>query len=171
MEYADTAQPPDDKQLEELARRTGAALEAAGQVLTAAESCTGGWIAKLITDVPGSSAWFQQAVVSYSDRAKQELLGVPEETLSCHGAVSEEVVRAMAAGALERSGADVAVSVSGVAGPDGGTAAKPVGLVWFGWALASGFLISRVERFSGDRDAVRRAAVATALKGVLRQLE
>ncbi|WP_290647802.1 nicotinamide-nucleotide amidase [Aquisalimonas sp.] len=164
------ARTPDDARLEQLAGAVGEALRAAGQVVTVAESCTGGWIAKTLTDVSGSSAWFERGVVTYSNAAKIDLLGVPPDLLERHGAVSEEVVRAMAEGALERSGAGVAVAVSGVAGPDGGTAAKPVGLVWFGWSLRSGFVISRAERLAGDRDTVRRASVAVALEGVLRQI-
>ena len=156
-----------DAQLDELARDVAAHLEASGQVVTLAESCTGGWIAKLLTDIAGSSAWFGQGVVTYSNSAKGRLLGVPEDLLAAHGAVSEEVVRRMASGALDAAQADVSVAVSGVAGPGGGTVAKPVGTVWLGWALRSGFVISRRERFDGDRDAIRRAAVAAALNGVL----
>lgn len=170
MDYTDNRSAPDDARLEQLARAVGDVLERRGQRLTAAESCTGGWIAKTVTDVAGSSGWFDRSVVTYSNAAKQELLGIDSRLLERHGAVSEDVVRAMAEAALERSGADVAVAVSGVAGPDGGSQSKPVGLVWFGWALRSGFVISRPERFPGDRDAVRRAAVGTALEGVLRQL-
>ncbi len=170
MDYTDTRSAPDDARLEQLARAVGVALDRRGQRLTAAESCTGGWIAKTVTDVAGSSGWFDRAVVTYSNAAKQELLGIEPQLLERHGAVSEEVVRAMAEAALERSGADVALAVSGVAGPDGGSPSKPVGLVWFGWALRSGFVISRPERFRGDRDAVRRAAVGVSLEGVLRQL-
>lgn len=160
--------PPDDARLEDLARNVASHLEASEQVVTLAESCTGGWIAKLLTDIAGSSAWFGQGIVTYSNGAKCRLLGVPEELLAEHGAVSEEVVRHMASGALKAAQADVAVAVTGVAGPRGGTAAKPVGTVWLGWALRSGFVISRRERFDGNRDEVRRAAVAAALAGVLR---
>lgn len=160
--------PPDDARLEALARDVASHLEASEQVVTLAESCTGGWIAKLLTDIAGSSAWFGQGLVTYSNTAKSRLLGVPDGLLAEHGAVSEEVVRRMASGALETAQADVAIAVSGVAGPGGGTAAKPVGTVWLGWALRSGFVISRRECFSGDRDDVRRAAVAEALAGFLR---
>ena len=170
MDYTDTRSAPDDARLEELAHAVGEALQRRGQRLTAAESCTGGWIAKAVTDIPGSSGWFDRSVVTYSNAAKQEFLGIEPTLLERHGAVSDEVVRAMAEAALERSGADVALAVSGVAGPDGGSDSKPVGLVWFGWALRSGFVISRPERFPGDRDAVRRAAVGVSLEGVLRYL-
>ncbi|MFV8834212.1 nicotinamide-nucleotide amidase [Aquisalimonas sp.] len=170
MDYTVSANAPAESRLAVLAEAVGAALADKRQVLTTAESCTGGWIAKTVTDVAGSSGWFHRGVVTYSNDAKAELLGVSPEQLARFGAVSEEVVRAMAEGALARSGADVAVAVSGVAGPDGGSESKPVGLVWFGWALGSGFVISRPERFPGGRDDVRRASVAVALEGVLRQL-
>ncbi len=171
MDYTDTRNTPDDTRLGQLAGAVGDALRQRGLRLTAAESCTGGWIAKLVTDVPGSSEWFERSVVTYSNAAKLDLLGVDPAVLERHGAVSDEVVRAMAEGALERSDADVAVAVTGVAGPDGGSERKPVGLVWFGWALRSGFLVSRPERFPGDRDAVRRCAAGVAMEGVLRQLK
>lgn len=170
MDDTSTSMSIDDARLEHLATDVGDELKRKGWVLTVAESCTGGWVAKTITDVAGSSAWFDRGYVTYSNAAKQDLLGVSHATLERHGAVSEETVRAMAGGALTRSGADVALAVSGVAGPDGGTDAKPVGLVWFAWALRTGFVISRAERFPGDRDAVRRAAVVTVLDGVLRQV-
>lgn len=158
-----------DAALEKLARRVGRHLQAAGLKLTLAESCTGGWIAKAITDVPGSSAWFETGFVTYGNAAKQRLLGVKAATLKRHGAVSETTVLEMARGALGVSGADVAVAVSGIAGPDGGTPEKPVGLVWFAWAHRRG---GRVQvkavsrRFSGDRARVRGQAVAYALRGV-----
>ncbi len=150
-----------------LAEQVGAVLRTRQQVIAAAESCTGGWIAKAITDVPGSSGWFDRGFVSYSNTAKSDLLGVRVETLTEHGAVSAETVAAMATGALERSRADVAVAVSGIAGPDGGSLDKPVGTVYLAWALRNG--PARVERrhFGGDREAVRRQTVAAALQGVL----
>jgi nicotinamide-nucleotide amidase len=148
----------------------GERLQAGRETLATAESCTGGWIAKALTDVAGSSAWFGWGVVTYSNEAKQSLLGVPAAVLEIHGAVSEPVVRAMAEGALAASGAGHAVAVSGVAGPDGGTADKPVGTVWFAWArrAADGPRVrSAVHRFDGDRAAVRRQSVRAALEGVL----
>jgi nicotinamide-nucleotide amidase len=153
--------------LDELTHRLGDALQNRGLSLVTAESCTGGWIAKLITDIPGSSAWFERGFVTYSNAAKQELLGVPREVLDRHGAVSAETVTAMARGALARSHARVAVAVSGIAGPDGGSSDKPVGTVWLGWALTDGTLRTEHFRFSGDREAVRRQAVAAALFGLL----
>lgn len=154
----------------ELARSAGEQLEGRGLRLATAESCTGGWIAKTLTDVAGSSAWFEYGYVTYSNRAKENLLGVAQETLQASGAVSAATVREMARGALARSGANISVAVSGVAGPDGGTPDKPVGTVWFGWAWRDGEGIkTRTRRalLAGDREAVRRQSVAEALKGVL----
>jgi nicotinamide-nucleotide amidase len=153
--------------LQGLARQVGEALQARDARLVTAESCTGGWVAKEITGIPGSSAWFDMGFVSYSNQAKQTLLGVLAETLQEQGAVSEATVAEMAAGALERSGADVALAVSGIAGPGGGTADKPVGLVCFGWQTRAGHRYTTSKRFAGDREAVRAQAVARALQGVL----
>lgn len=150
-----------------LARRLGEVLGARGWRVATAESCTGGWVAKLITDVAGSSRWFDRGFVTYSNAAKQQMLGVRAETLAAHGAVSEATVREMAAGALARSEAQISVAVSGIAGPGGGSPAKPVGLVWFAWALAEGGIHARQARFDGDREAVRRQAAAVALEGVV----
>ncbi len=138
--------------------------------LVTAESCTGGWIAKVCTDRPGSSRWFRGGAVVYGNELKSALLGVRPVTLAKAGAVSEATVREMAAGALERLGGDIAVAVSGIAGPDGGTPDRPVGTVWFAWAArteAGATLRSELHRFDGDRDQVRRQAVAVALRGVL----
>ncbi len=131
-------------------------------LLATAESCTGGMIAAACTDLAGSSLWFERGFVSYSNAAKHELLGVPEALIAQHGAVSEAVARAMAQGALSHARAQVAVAVTGVAGPSGGSAAKPVGTVWFGFATPAG-LTSEVRRFDGDRAAVRRATVQHAI--------
>jgi nicotinamide-nucleotide amidase len=152
-----------------LARRTGEALLAAHRRVATAESCTGGWIAKALTDVAGSSSWFGVGLVTYSNDAKQSLLGVRAETLQEQGAVSEDTVREMAAGALAASGADIAVAVSGVAGPDGGTPDKPVGTVWFAWAVSGATPVTYAEcvHFDGDRETVRRRSVCHALGGVL----
>lgn len=136
--------------------------------LCLAESCTGGWIAKLLTDLPGSSRWFERGFVTYSNAAKRELLGVPETILDAHGAVSRETVLAMAQGALAHSHADFAIAVSGIAGPDGGSADKPVGLVWLAWAGPCDWLVSESHVFAGEREAVRRQAVLAALAGLLR---
>jgi nicotinamide-nucleotide amidase len=165
-----TAMVPDDTQLTELAVALAEKMLAEGTRVATAESCTGGWIAKVITDLPGSSDWFGYGIVSYSNAAKQELLGVSASTLVNHGAVSEPVVREMAEGAIRRGGADLAVAVSGVAGPFGGTPAKPVGTVWFAWArIDNAGLRSDAEchHFGGDREAVRRQTVAVALKGLM----
>ena len=138
--------------------------------LATAESCTGGWIAKVCTDLPGSSDWFELGIVSYSNAAKQKLLQVSTDSLQQHGAVSEAVVREMATGVLQQSGADVALSVSGVAGPGGGSKDKPVGTVWFGWRLRGEAPLAQVQHFDGDREQVRRQAVEFALRGVLQLL-
>ena len=154
----------------ELLNRLAGRLLASGRRLVTAESCTGGWIAKVCTDLPGSSRWFLGGAVVYDNALKAGMLGVNPQTLAEAGAVSEAVVREMAAGALERLGGDVAVAVSGVAGPDGGTPDKPVGTVWFAWSRRGpdGLTTSTaLECFPGDRDAVRRQAVERALRGVL----
>ncbi len=153
--------PPD------LTARAAALLDRcreAGLKIATAESCTGGLIAGLLTEIPGSSAVVERGFVVYSNDAKEELLGVPAETLATHGAVSEATARALAEGALKASRADIAVSVTGIAGPDGGSAEKPVGLVWFGCARRGGRPVAREERF-GDigRGAVRLASVRVAL--------
>ncbi|MBK1630750.1 damage-inducible protein CinA [Thiohalocapsa halophila] len=148
--------------LNALAAQLGRRLADAGLMLATAESCTGGWIAKCVTDIAGSSAWLDRGFVTYSNAAKQDMLGVAAATLAEHGAVSEPVVRAMAAGAVAHSAAQVAVAVSGVAGPDGGSADKPVGTVCFGFALPDG-VSTETLHFDGDRDAVRRQSVAHAL--------
>ena len=139
--------------------------------MVTAESCTGGWIAKAITDIPGSSQWFDIAFVAYSNAAKMRVLGVHEATLVHHGAVSEAVAREMAQGALRASDADLAVAVTGIAGPDGGTRAKPVGTVWLCWGERRGKRVrlrTRKVRLAGDRKAVRAQSVAVALRGLLR---
>lgn len=146
------------------------ALLRRGMKLVTAESCTGGWVAKVVTDAPGSSEWFDRGFVTYSNEAKQEMLGVRPETLVEHGAVSEAVVAEMARGALERSSADVSLAVSGIAGPGGATETKPVGMVCFGWSSAGRGTITRVEYFNGDRESIRRAAVLAALRGVIDQV-
>jgi len=150
-----------------LAERVGEALKVQGMMLATAESCTGGGIAQALTDISGSSAWFERGFVTYTNVAKVEMLGVRQSTLDAYGAVSEAAVREMAAGALMHSHADVAVSVSGVAGPTGGTPEKPVGTVWFGWASRNGGVHARLHQLSGDRAAVRAQSVEIALLGVL----
>jgi nicotinamide-nucleotide amidase len=161
-----------DSQLYALAETVGEALSRRRMRLVTAESCTGGWVAESITDVPGCSDWFDCGFVTYSNHAKQELLGVPSESLLRHGAVSEEVVRAMAVGALSRTKGDFAVAISGIAGPGGGTVDKPVGLVWIAWCCpAAGVECTRRELLPGDRSTVRRSAVARALRGIVDSLE
>lgn len=150
-----------------LSQQVGTALKACHWTLTTAESCTGGWIAKAITDVPGSSAWFEQGFVTYSDAAKRNLLGVQTVTLQAHGAVSEATVREMAQGALMGSSAHLAVAVSGIAGPEGGSVSKPVGTVWLAWMARDQLPSCCCYRFAGDRDKVRLQTVVKALEGVL----
>ena len=158
-----------DSELMHLSERIGQALNARGATVTTAESCTGGWVAKVITDIAGSSAWFERGFVTYSNEAKSQMIGVKPATLEQHGAVSEQVVVEMAIGAIKAARADYAISISGIAGPDGGTATKPVGTVWFGFASATGEGITRCECFSGDRENVRRQATAYALQTLWQQ--
>ena len=152
-----------DSELMQLSEKVGRALQAQGATVTTPESCTGGWIAKAITDIAGSSAWFERGFVTYSNEAKSQMIGVSEATLRDNGAVSETLVVEMAIGALRAARADYAISVSGVAGPDGGSDEKPVGTVWFGVASVRGQGVTRRECFAGDREAVRRQATAYAL--------
>jgi len=156
--------------LDALAAELGAALLARGWRVAAAESCTGGWAAQALTAIAGSSAWFERGFVTYSNVAKQEMLGVAATTLADHGAVSEATVREMAAGVLRHSQAEVAFAISGIAGPGGGTPDKPVGTVCFAWALTGQATESECCRFAGDRPAVRAAAVAHALAGMRQRL-
>jgi nicotinamide-nucleotide amidase len=150
-----------------LAERLGRVLNERGWTVATAESCTGGLIAGAITDIAGSSAWFDRGFVTYSNEAKVEMLGVSAATLDAHGAVSEATAREMVAGALSRSGAAIAVAVTGIAGPAGGTTAKPVGLVWLAWARRDGLVDALAEHFEGDRLAVRAATVQRALEGLI----
>lgn len=156
-----------DNSLFELAARVGAALKAQGVMLATAESCTGGWVSQALTAVPGSSLWFERGFVTYTYISKREMLGVSQDTLGSHGAVSEQTVREMVAGALANSHAQIAVAISGTAGPDGGTPDKPVGTVCFAWSIKNGEPKSATRYIPGDREAVRRAAVHIALEGVL----
>lgn len=160
-----------DRELYALAERVGRALKAKGLAMTTAESCTGGWIAQALTAVPGATAWFERGFVTYTNSAKQEMLGVKAATLDTHGAVSEQTVREMVQGALERSHAQVAVAVSGVAGPGDGHTQWPVGMVCFGWGVKGGAIQTAVKHFDGEREAVRRAAVGFALTQVLAAIE
>jgi nicotinamide-nucleotide amidase len=161
---------PADAELAALAMRVAALVQRRALMMATAESCTGGWIAKTLTDLAGSSAWFEAGVVSYSNAAKLALLGVRPQTLERSGAVSRDTALEMASGALERLHAGVAVAVTGIAGPTGGTPEKPVGTVWIGWQQRGGEPHARLFHFDGDREAVRRQTVAEALKGVLAML-
>lgn len=159
-----------DAELLKLAMQVGNHLAHTGRQLVTAESCTGGWVAKVLTDVSGSSQFYVGGAVTYSNALKQSVLQVSEATLASYGAVSEATVREMVLGALARLGGDVAVAVSGIAGPAGALPDKPVGTVWFAWACRRQANIEctvRVEHFAGDRETVRRASVAQALRGVL----
>ena len=163
-------QAPDDDTLRELAATLGERLRAERHMLVTAESCTGGWIAQTMTDIAGSSDWFDCGLVAYSYEAKQAFLGVQPGTLEEHGAVSRETAIEMVSGALVHSGATVAVAVTGIAGPGGGTADKPVGTVWIAWKRRGGYPQAELFHFDGDRDAVRRRTVAEALRGLERLL-
>lgn len=156
-----------DDRLEALVGQVASRLTEAGWRLTTAESCTGGWIAKVCTDQAGSSRWFEDGLVTYSNASKQSRLGVPASTLEGFGAVSAETATAMAAGARAEDHQRVALATTGIAGPGGGSERKPVGLVWFAWAWPDGRIITDSAVFAGDRDAIRRESVAHALRGVL----
>lgn len=158
---------PSEQELRDLAGQLGECLTARGIKLASAESCTGGWLAKTITDIPGSSAWFTGAVVSYSNDAKQRLLGVNADTLAEYGAVSGETVLEMVEGVFAHTDADVAVSISGVAGPDGGTEDKPVGLVWLSWGKRGKAMFANPFNFDGGREEVRKQSVKQALENLL----
>jgi nicotinamide-nucleotide amidase len=160
-----------DKRLYDLAAEVGAALKARRMALATAESCTGGWIGEAVTAVPGSSDWYERGFITYTNTAKREMLGIAADVLEKNGAVSEATVRAMVTGALANSHAQVAVAVSGVAGPSGGTPAKPVGTVCIAWGLNDSEPTAETRHFAGDREAVRRQSVERALAGVLALLE
>jgi len=160
---------PDDPAISELATALVGELNRNNKAVATAESCTGGWIAKALTDVPGSSGCFGYGIVSYSNGAKESILGVENRTLVEHGAVSEPVVREMAEGTLRLSGADISVAVSGVAGPDGGNDEKPVGTVWFAWSMRGPGGVTTgtdLQRFEGNRESIRMQTVIHGLKGV-----
>lgn len=160
-----------DSRLADAGGWLGDLLERQQLTIATAESCTGGWVAKVLTDRAGSSAYVQAGLVTYSNEAKQNLLGVTEQSLREHGAVSEAVVREMVAGCLAVTKVDVAVAISGVAGPGGGTEDKPVGMVWFAWGRSASDTEAVCQHFPGDRDAVRREAVLFALLGLRRYLD
>lgn len=153
-----------------LAAQAGGLLKAHGLMLVTAESCTGGGVAQAVTEVAGSSAWFERGFVTYSNLSKKQMLGVTDDTLVQYGAVSEATVREMAAGALRNSNAQFALAVSGIAGPDGGTPDKPVGTVWFAWEIRQGQVHVELHQISGERAEVRAQAVRIALQGVINLL-
>jgi nicotinamide-nucleotide amidase len=156
-----------ESELIELAEQLGRKLKAGGKTIATAESCTGGWIAQTITEVPGSSAWFDRGFVTYSNAAKVQMLGVSQQTLENYGAVSAETATQMAAGALAHSEADVAVAVTGIAGPDGGTPEKPVGTVFIAWAHKTGEAKVVKKHFVGNRQQVRAQTVRSAIEGAV----
>ncbi|HMW17395.1 MAG TPA: nicotinamide-nucleotide amidase [Accumulibacter sp.] len=157
----------DAHSLETLAAEVGRLLQANGQRLATAESCTGGWVGQCLTAVAGSSAWFERGFITYSNAAKTELLDVAEQTLAAHGAVSEATAAEMAQGALRHSHADWALSITGIAGPTGGSPGRPVGTVCFAWVVTDGQTITETRHFDGDRQNIRAQAVAHALRGLL----
>ena len=154
-----------------LAALVGGKLKAKSLMLATAESCTGGWVAQAVTAIAGSSEWFERGFVTYSNAAKMEMLHVKANTLHAHGAVSEETAREMAIGALAHSRAQVAVAITGIAGPAGSSAEKPVGTVCFAWALKSAAVSAETRQFKGNRESVRRQSVIAALQGVLELVE
>ena len=157
--------------MRQLAARIGKRLKASRAMLVTAESCTGGWVAQAVTAVAGSSDWFERGFVTYSNDSKRELLGVRAGTLARHGAVSEETAREMASGALRQSKASLSVAVTGIAGPGGGSPAKPVGTVCFAWERKNGRRHAETRRFAGNRESVRKQSVIHALKGLLKLLD
>ncbi len=156
--------------IQQLAHELGSALSRQGGIATTAESCTGGGVSAAITDVAGSSGWFDRAFITYSNEAKQQMLGVELAQLEAHGAVSEQVVQQMAQGALKQSAATICVAISGIAGPGGGSEEKPVGTVCFAWADTTGWVQCETCFFDGDRNAVRLQAVEKSLSGMLQRL-
>lgn len=158
-----------DEDLQQLTIQVAQGLLNRGWLLSTAESCTGGWVAKCCTDLAGSSAWFDRGFITYSNQAKHDMINVNEKTLAFSGAVSKQTVIEMAQGALQNSSANISVAISGVAGPDGGCDEKPVGTVWLAWATEKSAK-AELHHFSGNRDAVRRQAVAIALKGIIKNV-
>ncbi len=156
-----------DEELHQLAVELGDKLRAGGWMLATAESCTGGWVGQLLTAQPGSSHWYERGFITYANAAKVEMLGVSPATLEAHGAVSETTAAEMAVGALKHSHAQATLSITGIAGPGGGTPQKPVGLVCYGWALADGTVMTSTCRLDGDREEIRSRAVAAALRGLI----
>ena len=156
-----------DQTLHHLAKQVGLALTRQGLMLASAESCTGGWLGQIVTSIPGSSAWYESGFITYTANSKQEMLGVSTKILKEYGEVSEQTAREMAHGAVTRSSAQVAVSITGIAGPGGGTTNKPVGMVCFAWEMKDNHKRSETRHFSGDREAVRQQSVAVAMQGLI----
>ena len=156
--------------MDKLATQTGAVLQSHGMMLATAESCTGGGVASAVTGIAGSSGWFDRGFITYSNQSKIDMLGVSPDTLARFGAVSEATVREMVAGALRHSQAQLALAVSGIAGPGGGTVGKPVGMVWFAWGIKDGVSVARMHQLAGSRAEIRAQAVHIALQGVLELL-
>ena len=156
-----------DACLSQLTTEVGKLLTSKSLMLVTAESCTGGWVAKCCTDIAGSSVWFERGLVSYSNNAKQDLLGISTETLQQFGAVSKQTVCEMAVGALHQSRAQISVAITGIAGPDGGSREKPVGTVWFAWATTKDDVTALCHQCKGDREMIRRQSVHVALKGII----
>jgi nicotinamide-nucleotide amidase len=161
---SDHSSHTEQSDLEDLAAAIGELLKQRGETLCTAESCTGGWVSMTLTAIAGSSAWFERGFVTYSNQAKQELLGVPADVLASHGAVSTATASAMTSGAQQAAGTDWAIAITGIAGPDGGSTDKPVGTVCFGWAGPDGLLHTATQHFHGDRRAVRQQAVRHCLR-------
>ena len=159
-----------DSRLAALSQQLGQALNERGLMLATAESCTGGWVSEVVTDTAGSSGWFDRGFVTYSNQAKADMLGVRTDTLATFGAVSEEIAREMAAGAIVNSNADWSISITGIAGPEGGSSVKPVGTVCFGWCRRGGTPGSETMLFEGERRSIRQQAVMHALEGLLQRL-
>ncbi|RLA00079.1 MAG: damage-inducible protein CinA [Gammaproteobacteria bacterium] len=157
-----------DADLQQLTTQVAMFLLEHDWMLSSAESCTGGWLAKCCTDIAGSSIWFERGVVSYSNQSKQDFLDVQLQTLNQFGAVSEQTVIEMAQGILAHSNADISVAITGIAGPDGGSNDKPVGMVWFAWAVKNATCIAQCHYFEGDRETIRRKAVFVALNGIIK---
>lgn len=157
----------DDMVLQDLARQAGTALSQQELMLATAESCTGGWLGQTITSIAGSSAWYERGFITYAAISKHEMLGVSNATLEQYGAVSEQTASEMAVGAIARSHGQVAVSITGIAGPDGATPEKPVGMVCFAWIMKEGMALAETRYFSGSREEIRRQSVAGALQGVI----
>lgn len=160
-----------EQTMTDIAAETGQHLAAHGWMLVTAESCTGGWTGQAITAIPGSSAWYERGFITYSNASKHEMLGVQQSTLDQFGAVSPQTATEMAAGALNRSRAHISVAITGIAGPDGGTAGKPVGMVCFGWVHRNGLARQETHYFNGNREAIRSQAVIIALQGILNLID